>query len=75
MNDTYRPKFGMLMNGQASPYGNCHRCGAPKAPMMCNGFTMNLCTKCSSAEDQKMVLDMEERVRKLNSLLEARDEG
>lgn len=37
----------------SSLYGNCHRCGAPKAPMMIGGgVTMICCTRCTSAEDQ-----------------------
>lgn len=44
----------MQMQQPACIYGNCHRCGAPKAPVMIGGgATMILCTRCSSAEDQE----------------------
>lgn len=48
-----------------SPWGHCHRCGAPKAPMFVGRGQMILCTRCTSGEDQKARIDFIEMGKKL----------
>lgn len=48
-----------------SLWGDCHRCGAPKAPMMIGLGQMVLCTKCTSAEDQQAQLEFIEMAKRL----------
>ena len=60
-----------MNNGlQGIPYGQCvwgycHRCGAPKAPVMIGGGAqMVLCTRCTSKEDQEAQLQAEAMARR-----------
>lgn len=58
-------QFGM--QGPASPYGNCDRCGAPKAPLMLNGGgIMIACTKCTTKEQQDDQLRFSEMAKRIS---------
>lgn len=47
----------------SSAFGNCQRCGAPKAPIMVGNCEMVLCTRCTSLEDQRAILELGSALR------------